>query len=108
MKKIFEFPEGSPQPKGCKDVSQSYHSFIKREESIPKFPRPKTAAEGMRFLADWFDAIYQDKNINDAVQIDLRKWARDLDTIKEMVAEPYESELEVRDALMRIHQRLSN
>lgn len=108
MKKVFEFPEDSPQPKGCKDVSQAYHSFVKREKSIPKFSRPQTASEGMRFLAKWFDFVYQDQGTNDAVQIDLRRWADDLDMIKEMAAEPYKSELEVRNALFRIHQRLSN
>jgi len=37
--------------------------------------RPKTAPEGLRVLADWFDAVYQDEGKGDAVQQDLRRWA---------------------------------
>jgi hypothetical protein len=34
--------------------------------------RPKTLPEGLKILADWFDAVYND---NGEVQVDLRKWA---------------------------------
>ena len=44
-------------------------------------PRPKTAQEGLRFLAKWFDAKYEDSGTGtDTVQQDLRRWADDIDT----------------------------
>jgi len=120
MKKIYEieFPDGldpdfikfmdSHEIKDVSHLRKDLDAFIRREKSIPKFNRPKTATEGMRYLADWFDAVYEDKGTNDAVQIDLRRWADDIDAVKETAFIPYESELELRDALVRIHQRLSN
>jgi len=120
MKKIYEieFPDGldpdfikfmdSHEIKDVSHLRKDLDTYIRREKSIPLFNRPQTASEGMRFLAKWFDFVYQDQGTNDAVQIDLRRWADDLDMIKEMAAEPYKSELEVRNALFRIHQRLSN
>jgi hypothetical protein len=39
--------------------------------------RPITLPEGLRTLADWFDAVYEDQGKNDEVQQDLRRWASD-------------------------------
>ena len=37
---------------------------------------PKTAPDGLRILADWFDAVYDESGTNADVQNDLRDWAK--------------------------------
>ena len=37
--------------------------------------RPKTLPQGLKLLADWFDAVYENQGKNDEVQQDLRRWA---------------------------------
>ena len=56
-------------------LEKALNSHNEAMSKIPTISRPQTAAEGLRFLASWFDAVYKDAGINDAVQIDLRRWA---------------------------------
>ena len=52
-----------------------------KQAKVPTSPRPKTAQEGLRFLAKWFDAKYEDSGTGtDTVQQDLRRWSDDIDT----------------------------
>lgn len=44
--------------------------------------RPKSLPQGLRVLADWFDAVYEDQGKNDAVQQDLRRWASDYEELE--------------------------
>ena len=48
---------------------------------------PKTAPEGLRILADWFDAVYDESGTNAAVQNDLRDWAKNYTTLESRVRE---------------------
>ena len=49
--------------------------------------RPKTAPEGLRILADWFDAVYDEAGTNAAVQNDLRDWAKNYTDLESRVRE---------------------
>jgi len=62
------------------DLQQDALEHNKRMAKIPSISRPKTASEGLRFLADWFDAVYQDAGKNDEVQQELRRWATDFES----------------------------
>ena len=44
--------------------------------------RPKTLPQGLRILADWFDAVYEDQGKNDEVQQDLRRWAAEYEALE--------------------------
>lgn len=57
--------------------------------------QPKKLQDGLKLLADWFDAVYQDQGKNDSVQQDLRKWASEIDTI-------YHENKQLKIALTRI------
>lgn len=49
---------------------------------VPSRSRPETLEEGLRFLAEWFDAFYGDAGTGaDVVQHDLRRWACDIDRL---------------------------
>lgn len=63
---------------------QSYEIAIekhnKKMASITQHGRPETVQEGLRFLAQWFDDLYEDKGTGrDEVQRDLRRWANEID-----------------------------
>jgi len=49
-----------------------------------------TAAEGLRLLADWFDAQYQDAGSNDEVQQDLRRWADEFEALTQSLGMKYD------------------
>ncbi len=50
-----------------------------KAHAVPTFRRPETPQEALRFLADWFDAVYPPKDDDDIVQNDLRRFADVLD-----------------------------
>ena len=72
--------------------------------------RPKTAPEGLRILADWFDAVYDEAGTNAAVQNDLRDWAKNYTAlesrVRELEAERDRLKAEVKEANMVVdHMR---
>jgi hypothetical protein len=65
-------------------------------ESAPTLSEPpKSVQEGLRFLADWFDAVYQDAGVNDDVQQRLRKWAN---LFNELIAENERLKAQIKQA----------
>jgi hypothetical protein len=60
--------------------------------------KPKRAAEGLRWLADWFDAKYHDAGQNDEVQQDLRRWAGEFEAAEGLLARCKQVLLDVEDS----------
>ena len=56
------------------------------------YTKPQTAADGLRLLADWFDATYQDAGNNDEVQQDLRKWANEFEELTQSLGVKYDTD----------------
>jgi len=61
-------------------------AIAKHNEKMDRVPSmekcPQNAADGLRFLAKWFDAMYQDdESGDDTVQKDLRSWADAIDNL---------------------------
>ena len=60
-------------------------AIASHEAKMAKVPaldeQPKTAAQGLRFLARWFDAMYPDDG-DTQVQDDLRKWANEWENVR--------------------------
>ena len=65
-----------------KKLYQDIEIHNRKNASVPTLEDPpKTAPEGLRFLAHWFDEVYQDAGVNDRVQRDLRKWAEEFEIL---------------------------
>lgn len=75
------------------------------EDCVSWEERPKTLQEGLRILADWFDAVYQDAGKNDAVQQDLRKWAYEVDTLLQAVRALVEAGNQAVTAMSAMNER---
>jgi len=62
--------------------------------------KPATASQGLRFLATWFDALYDDKP-DDQVQRDLRRWADEWDAARDELEKREQAHL---DTIARHHK----
>jgi hypothetical protein len=66
-----------------KTAEEALNHHNKRMSEIPSYDRPSSIPEGLKFLANWFDAMYPG-DPDTAVQEDLRRWADSMDSITEM------------------------
>jgi hypothetical protein len=56
-------------------------------DAIPSWPHsPQSLSEGLRWLAEWFDALYPDGS-DKTLQNDLRRWADDAEAANQQLAE---------------------
>ncbi|MFA5376745.1 MAG: hypothetical protein WC455_13435 [Dehalococcoidia bacterium] len=67
---------GEPVESEAERVIARHNAKMAKVPSLNQ--RPKSVGEGLRFLAQWFDAMYPDDQEH-AVQDDLRRWAADAD-----------------------------
>lgn len=63
-------------------LKKSIEEYNTKMDKVPSRSRPSNPSEGLSFLADWFDAFYGDAGVNDEVQQDLRKWAKEIDALR--------------------------
>lgn len=79
-------PDAKPEDKGdarptLEDYEKAVAEHNAKMDAVPTLAeRPKTAAEGLRFLAKWFEAMYRGENVDGAVEADLRRWANEWET----------------------------
>ena len=78
LKRMFALQEeNSKLTAQLEAMQKEIELYNSRMASVPSLAEPpQSAPQGLRFLADWFDAVYDDaKDGKDGVQRDLRKWA---------------------------------
>lgn len=79
----LEAESGSLQ-KYINQLESSIFEHNKRMAAVPNIDPPENVIEGLRFLAVWFDAVYEDAGTGrDTLQQDLRRWADELESAQE-------------------------
>ena len=68
------------------ELQRSVQKHNEEMHSLPVVTPPTDAIQGINVLADWFDALYKDQGKNDAVQVDLRKWAKEIEELRDDLA----------------------
>ena len=70
------------------ELKTAIASHNTRMDAVPSINRPISAVVGLRFLAEWFDKVYDDaKYGDDKVQQDCRKWATEIEATERELAE---------------------
>jgi hypothetical protein len=76
-RKLSEYPKLN---QSYDELAAAIESHNAKNNATPMASRPKNAIEGLRVLADWFDFVYEDAGTGrDTVQIDLRRWADEVE-----------------------------